>query len=67
VKYAKLKLSTYLIRDDYKELLDLIIIFLGEVPPGGIKFKKPGAYHHARWMTERHLLSQNVFISTSLS
>lgn len=52
VEYAKLKLSTNLIRDDYKELLDLVIIFLGEVPPGGIKFKKPGAYHHARWMAK---------------
>jgi len=52
VEYAKLKLSTNLIRDDYKELLDLIIIFLAEVPPGGINFKKPGAYHHARWMAK---------------
>ncbi|KAE9535245.1 hypothetical protein AGLY_007978 [Aphis glycines] len=43
LNYAKLKLSSNLNRDDYKELLDLIIIFLGEVPPGGIKFKKPGA------------------------
>lgn len=41
LEYAKLKLLTNLCRDDYKELLDLIIIFLGEIPPGGIKFKKP--------------------------
>jgi len=39
-------------RDDYKEFLELIIIFLGGVPVGGIKFKKPGPYHLARWMAK---------------
>lgn len=37
-------------RDDYKELLELAIIFLGGVPPGGANFKRPGAVHRARWM-----------------
>lgn len=35
-------------RDDYRELLELALCFLGENPE--IKFKKPGACHHARWM-----------------
>lgn len=39
-------------RDDYKELLELSLIFLGHVPPRGIRFYKPGAYHHARWMAK---------------
>jgi len=39
-------------REDYRELLDLSIIYLGGVPPDGIKFKKPGAYHMARWMAK---------------
>lgn len=46
-------LNVALPRDDYKEFLVLIIIFLGGVPLGGIKFKKPGAYHLARWMSKR--------------
>ncbi|GBP85742.1 PiggyBac transposable element-derived protein 4 [Eumeta japonica] len=39
-------------RNDYKELLDLSCIFLGGTPPGGIKFKAPGAAHHARWLAK---------------
>ena len=39
-------------RDDYKELLELAIIFLGGIPLGGISFKMPGAFHHARWMAK---------------
>ena len=38
-------------RDDYKELLHLIIIWLG----GAVKsftFKFPGADHHARWLSK---------------
>lgn len=44
-------LQAGLVRDDYKELLQLAIIFLGGVPPGGkISFKRPGAMSSARWM-----------------
>lgn len=39
-------------RDDYKELLELTIIFLGGKPSNGISFHYPGAYHHARWMSK---------------
>ena len=39
-------------RDDYKEFLELVVIFLGGVPYGceRIVFRKPGALHRARWM-----------------
>ena len=38
-------------RDDYKELLELIIIWLGgNVPSFNLKF--PGADHHARWLSK---------------
>lgn len=38
-------------RDDYKELLELVIISLGgEVE--GFTFKLPGPDHHARWMSK---------------
>lgn len=52
VVYAKTKLKDDLPRDDYRELLELIIIFLGETPIRGIHFRQPGAYHLARWMAK---------------
>lgn len=39
-------------RDDYREFLELVLIFLGETPPKGIHFRAPGAFHHARWMAK---------------
>lgn len=39
-------------RPDYAEFLKLVIIFLGGIPPSGISFRAPGAYHHARWMAK---------------
>ena len=37
-------------RDDYRELLELAIIYLGGTPPRGIRFMQPGAINRARWM-----------------
>jgi hypothetical protein len=39
-------------RDDYRELLELTVIFLGGIPARGVKFMAPGAIHHARWMAK---------------
>lgn len=39
-------------REDYKELLELAVIFLGGQPSTGISFRIPGAFHHARWMAK---------------
>ena len=39
-------------RDDYREFLELVIIFLGGISPRGVKFMAPGAVHHARWMAK---------------
>jgi len=39
-------------REDYRELLELMIIFLGGIPLRGISFRIPGAFHHARWMSK---------------
>jgi hypothetical protein len=39
-------------RDDYRELVELPIIFLGAIPATGIKFRTPAAMHHARWMSK---------------
>src|SRR6218665_1000466 len=37
-------------REDYRELLELTLMFLRRVPPRGISFRKPGAIHRARFM-----------------
>ena len=37
-------------RDDYRECLELVLLVLGCPLPKKSSFKKPGAYHKARWM-----------------
>lgn len=37
-------------RGDYKELLELVVMFLGANPPQGPRFRKAGAISRARWM-----------------
>ena len=39
-------------RDDFRELLELTIMYLGGVPPRGIRIMAPGAMHQARWMAK---------------
>lgn len=39
-------------RDDYRELLQLVSIYLGDPPQQGVKFMAPGAMHQARWMAK---------------
>ncbi|XP_044596697.1 uncharacterized protein LOC123273359 [Cotesia glomerata] len=48
-------------RDDYKELLELVLIFLGGTPKNGIKFRAPGPNHHERWMAKA-LYALKIFI-----
>ena len=54
VNYQKKPLQ----KGNYKELLQLTIFFLGEIPPPSPKravpvaFRKPGAIHHARWLAK---------------
>jgi len=40
------------VRDDYRELLELSVIFLGKEPTRGIRFITPGVTNHARWMSK---------------
>ena len=51
INIAKQYLTQMHPRDDYKELLELIVIFLGGNLPNGINFRYPGACHRARWMS----------------
>jgi hypothetical protein len=52
IKFATRKLNEIQPRDDYRELLELTIVLLGGTGTTEIKFKKPGAYHRARWMAK---------------
>ena len=38
--------------DDYRELLELSLIYMGRIPPRGIHLVAPGAIHQARWMAK---------------
>jgi len=50
--FASKQLEEFQPRDDYKELLNLCIIFLGGVPKKGLSFRSPGGLHRARWMAK---------------
>jgi hypothetical protein len=51
IAFAENQLQSGNFRDDYKEFLELSILFLGGDIPGYF-FKQPGAMHHARWMSK---------------
>lgn len=51
IKFAIQNLNEKHPRDDYKEFLQLAIIFLGGTVPN-FSFRMPGAHHHARWMAK---------------
>ena len=52
IEFTLNQLLTHQPRDDYRELLELTMIFLGENPPHGLCFRTPGPIHHARWMSK---------------
>ena len=49
------------LRDDYRELVELVISFLGGALSGGMRFRAPGAMHHARW-TSKVLYSFKIWM-----
>jgi len=50
--FAENQLEKFQPRADYRELLELTIVFLGGVPRKGISFKSPAGLHRARWMAK---------------
>ena len=40
------------LRDDYREFIEVSIIFIGGTPSRGIHFMRPGPIHQARWMAK---------------
>lgn len=52
LEFAQVHLQAEQPRDDYREFLELSVVFLGDVPTRGIRFQAPGAMHRARWMSK---------------
>jgi len=50
--YANKHLEQSLSRDDYKEFLELVIVFLGAAHAREVRFCSLGAMHHTRWMSK---------------
>ena len=48
-------------RDDYREFLEISLLFLGKVFPRGVHISRPGAYHRARWMA-RGIYCLKIFL-----
>jgi hypothetical protein len=52
IAFAERQLEQFQPRDDYWELLELTITFLGGVPSRGISFRAPAGLHRAKWMAK---------------
>ena len=50
VMFYKCELQKKIVRDDYRELVELSVIFLGGDKEKKQKIRPPGAMHQARWM-----------------
>lgn len=50
IKFIKDQFSSFQLRDDYRELRLLTIVFLGSNTENGIKICSPGADYRAKWM-----------------
>lgn len=59
LKFCTEQLEKEIHRDDYRELLELVVVFLGGKTH--YVFKKPGATHHARWMAKA-IYSLKIFL-----
>ena len=54
-------------RGDYKELVELIILYLTGECEEGFTFKRPGALHKARWMAKLIYSIKIVLLSENIS
>ena len=62
----KLKNKDFLLRDDYKKCTELMSILLGEIPDRGVHWRKPGAFHHARWISSVIYAAKMYFFRDSM-
>ncbi|GBN35734.1 hypothetical protein AVEN_251780-1 [Araneus ventricosus] len=49
------------LKNDYQELVELCIVFIGRNSDSTIKIRPPGALHHARWMAKA-IYSFKIFL-----
>ncbi|XP_076667937.1 uncharacterized protein LOC143368764 [Andrena cerasifolii] len=54
-------------REDYKEFLELMVVFLRGSHPRGNTFRVPGAFHHARWMAKAIYILKYIYSAKNLS
>lgn len=59
--FYRQELDKSIVRDDYRELVELSVIFLGGDNDKRYKIKPPGAMHQARWMA-RAIYSLKIFL-----
>lgn len=52
IHFLETSLKEHQPRSDYRELLELTMVFLGASHPLGTRFRAPGAMHQARWMAK---------------
>ncbi|GBM89804.1 hypothetical protein AVEN_36962-1 [Araneus ventricosus] len=48
--FYRAELKNVMVRDEYRELIELSIVFLGGDAEKNLKIRPPGAMHQARWM-----------------
>lgn len=69
LEFYNQELQKSIVRDDYRELIELSIVFLGGDIEKKIKIRPPGAMHQARWMARAiytlkiHLLQSQFKLS----
>jgi hypothetical protein len=60
------ELTKKIVRDDYRELIELSVIFLNGDPDRKLKIRPPGAMHQVRWMA-RAIYSLKICLLSSQS
>src|SRR6218665_3403561 len=64
IQFIQQQLVQFQPRDDYRELLQLSLVFLGSVSEAHVHIRTPGAIHRARWMAKL-IYSLKIFIFRS--
>lgn len=64
LEFYRFELTKEIARDDYRELIELSIIFLGGDTEKKFKIRPPGAMHQARWMA-RAIYSLKISLLSS--
>lgn len=52
IEWFKNQMEEYHHRDDYREVLQLAVLFLGGAIEANVTIRAPGAFHNARWMAK---------------